>query len=112
MSAETNGTVVSYKISDTPVVSDIVPSYGTVIGNEKIRIEGEHFGSNKDVVEVVIDGVTCVISSVSDKLIVCLTGRKYIKQYLKNLLILFKIKIEKSLLNHHCRLKLIIIKLP
>ena len=76
LTVTTDKTPISYKAADTPIVSKITPDFGTVIGNENIAIDGLNFGTDKSVVEVLIDNISCEISSVTATKIQCVTGKK------------------------------------
>jgi len=56
---------VKYSTTATPVVSSISPKMGPTIGGTTLTITGTSFGSVTADVQVVIDGVTCSVQSVS-----------------------------------------------
>ena len=70
-------TEIYYKSENTPILNKLTPNFGSVNGKENIILEGENFGSDKKVIEVIIDGVLCEISSVSNQKIQCITGQKF-----------------------------------
>ncbi len=49
---------------------------GPTRGGTTLLISGNRFGSSIQDVSVVIDGVICVVQSVNDTLINCITGRR------------------------------------
>ncbi len=66
---------VEYRQDKTPEVTSINPKVGTTAGNTDLTITGAGFGTT-DIkkISVVIDEISCVVSSVSDTSIVCKTG--------------------------------------
>jgi hypothetical protein len=65
---------VEYRQDSTPQVLGISPKLGTIAGKTEVTIAGTGFGTDKTKVAVVIDGITCVVSSVIDTSIECTTG--------------------------------------
>lgn len=66
---------INYKDSLTGFLNSIVPSNGTVLGSTVVHFNGVGFGTpaSSDVT-VLIDGIPCAVSSVTNTLIVCKTG--------------------------------------
>ena len=62
---------VVYKADETPEVTGLSPNMGTTIGGTLLTISGKKFESDS---EVTIDGIACVINSVSSSEITCTTG--------------------------------------
>ena len=58
--------IVTYTNSKTPTVTMVDPDFGPTIGGTTLVITGTHFGTTMGVVNVLIDGVECVVSAVID----------------------------------------------
>lgn len=80
--------IVEYALNLTPVLQSLTPNMGVSEGGTLISIIGSNFGSDVDVLEVVLGGVQCIVQNVSDSLILCLTGPRFSLYYLYNCLIL------------------------
>lgn len=68
------GTQFAYKDSLTPTLDAVSPKRSGTGGGVSITLSGTNFDTNADNVKVLIDGTACVISSVSETQIVCVTG--------------------------------------
>lgn len=68
--------MVSYKNSITPKVQSLYPEYGTSLGGKNLTIAGEGFGDDGSKAKVLIDMVECQIQAISDREIVCITGKR------------------------------------
>lgn len=60
----------------TALVSDIQPRFGYQLGNTAVQISGSGFGNDISGVAVLVDGVACTVTSVSNTKIACTTGAK------------------------------------
>lgn len=67
---------IQYKSSLTPSVLSVEPFFGWQLGGDTIQIKGSQFGSDPDQVSVLIDKIACVVQSVNDSTITCVTGNK------------------------------------
>ena len=61
-------------MDNTPVVNDISPNMGPTSGGTTLTITGNSFGTNSSNVQVLIDGVQCIISVVTNQKITCITS--------------------------------------
>lgn len=66
--------VLEYTEAKTALVTRITPELGTTAGGTKLVIEGENFFASQKETTVVIDGIPCVVSSVTPTMIICTTG--------------------------------------
>ena len=64
---------VSYKSTFTPLISSLTPDIGTSAGGTLVSIAGTGFGDSSQV-SVMIDEIECVVQSVVDSKITCVTG--------------------------------------
>ena len=79
-----NSTVVSstqtYAVEYVPTfpkVTAFAPEYGTAAGGTEVVISGQNFdGTANEAIEVVVDGITCVVLRSSASEIVCITGAR------------------------------------
>lgn len=67
---------VTYKDSATPKVTNIQPKYSSPAGGNNLTISGTGFGQTISDVSVVIDGIDCVVQSVTDNSVICTTGKR------------------------------------
>ncbi|XP_053388767.1 fibrocystin-L-like isoform X2 [Mercenaria mercenaria] len=67
-------TAYSYISSLTPTISNVSPRRGGTGGGSRLTITGAGFGSNIDNARVEIDGVSCMLSNISNTEIRCITG--------------------------------------
>ena len=69
------GVTVTYKASLTPTLTEILPRYGAVEGNEEVKFIGENFNS-ADTADytIILDDVPCVVSAVTSTEVTCTTG--------------------------------------
>lgn len=67
---------VIYQHSSTSIVTGIQPKLGNSIGGETITITGINFGTDSSLVNVLIDEVACIVQTVSETEITCLTGTR------------------------------------
>ena len=67
---------IMYKTTLTPKITDIVPRFGAVEGNEDIKFVGEDFPASaaKEDFTIIIDDVPCEVKTVAAKEVVCTTG--------------------------------------
>ncbi|KAL3886657.1 hypothetical protein ACJMK2_026637 [Sinanodonta woodiana] len=64
----------TYDTSLTPSIITVSPARGGTAGGTTVTISGSGFGTTTGSVSVTIDGSTCTVSSVTDTVIVCVTG--------------------------------------
>eukprot|EP00361_Fabrea_salina_P003869 CAMPEP_0202427040 /NCGR_PEP_ID=MMETSP1345-20130828/1320_1 /ASSEMBLY_ACC=CAM_ASM_000843 /TAXON_ID=342563 /ORGANISM="Fabrea Fabrea salina" /LENGTH=3382 /DNA_ID=CAMNT_0049037631 /DNA_START=76 /DNA_END=10221 /DNA_ORIENTATION=+ len=69
----TQANAVTYSETNTPVVDSISPERGTTLGGTELTLSGQGFETNA---QVFIDGVECVVSTVTTTQIVCTTGQR------------------------------------
>ncbi|KAL3885610.1 hypothetical protein ACJMK2_025660 [Sinanodonta woodiana] len=67
----------TYDASLTPSILTVSPARGGTAGGTTVTISGSGFGTTAGEVSVTIDGSTCTVSSVTDTVIVCVTGPHY-----------------------------------
>lgn len=67
---------VTYKSTQTPMLTSISPRYGTVTGGTSVTFSGTGFTTTASDVEVVIDGVACPVDTATATSITCTTGSK------------------------------------
>ena len=65
---------VQYRKDNTPVVNDVSPNMGPTSGGTNINIVGDGFGTNISNVQVLIDGISCNITFVTNQKISCVTN--------------------------------------
>ena len=63
-----------YQASSTPYLTSISPRYGNVVGGEEITFSGSGFAAATNDVEIIIDGIECTTTQVTDTEIKCTTG--------------------------------------
>lgn len=63
-----------YTMRTLASVTAISANQGYIGGGQILKITGMAFGADASVVEIEIDGTTCVVQSVSNELITCETG--------------------------------------
>ena len=68
--------IVQYSELLTPKITSISPEMTTSLGGTTLTILGSNFGTETSVVNVLIDGVQCTISSVTINEIICVTGKR------------------------------------
>ncbi|KAL3886654.1 hypothetical protein ACJMK2_026634, partial [Sinanodonta woodiana] len=64
----------TYDTSLTPSILTVSPARGGTAGGTTVTISGSGFGTTAGLVHVTIGGSTCTVSSVTDTVIVCVTG--------------------------------------
>ena len=67
---------VHYSQNNTPVVTQITPNLGPTSGATPITISGDGFGYSAAGVNVLLDGVKCVVKTVANDKIICVTGAR------------------------------------
>ena len=65
---------VEYKLTKTPVVTEISKRFGSPSGGDSLELTGTNFGTVVGDVKVMIDNVECIVQTVAPDSIVCLTG--------------------------------------
>ena len=67
-----------YDVTSTPVVTDVFPDFGSSLGGTLLNVSGSGFGAstNASNVTVVVNGVLCTVTAVSDTSIMCITGAR------------------------------------
>lgn len=63
-----------YTETQTPIVTDIEPRFGSVLGGERINITGENLATSVENATVLLNGVACEVLSASANEIICITG--------------------------------------
>ena len=71
-----SSTTVTYKESETAVVSSMNPVQGTTAGGTVVKFMGTGFSSDKSKVKVSIDGIDCPVSASTVTQITCTTGKR------------------------------------
>lgn len=67
---------VTYQASTTPKVTALSPTSASPAGNNPLTITGTGFGTDSSVVQVLIDNIPCIVTSVIDTQIVCTVGAR------------------------------------
>jgi len=68
---------VDYKKSLTPLISEVSPKYGTVVGGTTLTIKGTGFPTDPSKAKVTIDGFDCVVGKVITATeLTCVTGKR------------------------------------
>ena len=67
---------VTYQASSTPSVTALSPKTASPAGGASLTIAGSGFGTDTTVVQVLIDAIPCVVSTVIDTQIVCTVGAR------------------------------------
>lgn len=67
---------VQYLGSATPLLTNIEPRFGRVVGGTEVTFTGTTFSPVKEDVTVVIDGINCAVTSSSTTEIKCTTGKR------------------------------------
>lgn len=65
---------VTYSAAKTPVLTDISPRFGSVLGGTTVTLTGENFSGN--FAKVTFDNRDCAVDSMSETQIVCTTADK------------------------------------
>ena len=67
---------IQYQGSATPLLTDIQPRFGKVLGGTEVTFTGTTFSVVKEEISVIIDGIPCVVSSSTTTQIKCITGKR------------------------------------
>lgn len=70
----TTSSQVSYQNALTAALEIITPNRGTILGGTTVVFTGTGFGTTSSSVTVTIDDINCVVSTVTDTSITCVTG--------------------------------------
>lgn len=67
---------VEYQGSLTPLLTEITPRFGTVVGGDDVVFKGTNFVTDISKYEIIIDGVVCPVSAATTTSITCKTGKR------------------------------------
>lgn len=67
---------VEYRQDATPVVKAMNPILGSTAGGTTVTLTGTGFGTDNTKVNVVMDGIACVVGTVTSTSITCTTGKR------------------------------------
>lgn len=67
---------VSYEASTTPLLENIEPRFGKVLGSEVITFTGKNFSPTPADNTIIIDGIQCIVSTSSTTQVTCTTGKR------------------------------------
>jgi len=67
---------VQYQGALTPLLTDISPRYGTVVGGDDVKFTGTNFVTDISKYEIIIDGIVCPVSAATTTQITCKTGKR------------------------------------
>ena len=67
---------VEYRADATSVVNQISPTTASPVGGVNVTLTGTNFGTDVNVVSVVVDGVACAVQTVTSTSIVCTVGAR------------------------------------
>jgi len=62
------------EISSVLEMTNVSPSTGSILGGTELTISGKNFGTDKNVVSVLLDNKVCDVSDVTDTVIMCSTA--------------------------------------
>lgn len=72
----TLSTPFQYSLLSTATVATLTPDVGSSLGGTLLTLTGSGFGTTLAGVQVVINGIPCAVSAVTDSSVVCTTGQR------------------------------------
>ncbi|XP_052060298.1 fibrocystin-L-like isoform X3 [Mytilus californianus] len=73
---QTAASTYQYDSAASPSITSVSPSIGGTSGGTTLTIEGTGFGSSTSDVSVTIGGIACVVQTVANTKVVCITGAR------------------------------------